>query len=208
VARRDGWDRLITSYWKPVYKYVRLRWHKEPDDAQDLTQGFFSQALEKEPFVSYDPSKGTFRTFLRTCLDAYLNNADRAERRLKRGGAITFDYAGAEAELRFQVADPQMSAEEQFHREWQRRLFALAVEDLKERSPYFALFERHVLTERPPSYAELAEEFGISVTTVTNRLAAAKRDLRRCALERLREMTLDEREFRREARALLGGAGE
>ena len=39
---------------------------------------------------------------------------------------------------------------------------------------------------------------------MTNHLAYARREFRRIALERLREMTGSEEEFRREARALLG----
>jgi hypothetical protein len=54
------------------------------------------------------------------------------------------------------------------------------------------------------SYADLAREFQIAPTDVTNHLAYARREFRRIALERLREMTGSEEEFRREARALLG----
>jgi len=39
---------------------------------------------------------------------------------------------------------------------------------------------------------------------VTNYLAFARREFRRIALERLREMAASDEEFRREARALLG----
>src|SRR3981189_3431398 len=42
-------DTLFAAYWKPVYKYVRLRWNRAPEDAQDLTQGFFA-----DPEVSYE----------------------------------------------------------------------------------------------------------------------------------------------------------
>ncbi len=54
------------------------------------------------------------------------------------------------------------------------------------------------------SYADLAKEFKIAPTDVTNYLAFARREFRRIALDRLREMTASEEEFRHEARALLG----
>jgi DNA-directed RNA polymerase specialized sigma24 family protein len=69
------------------------------------------------------------------------------------------------------------------------------------------LFERYDLEdadERRLSYEQLAREFGLSVTDVTNHLAFARREFRRIALEKLREMTATEEEFRREASALFG----
>ena len=55
-----------------------------------------------------------------------------------------------------------------------------------------------------PSYAELAERFGVSVSDVTNGLSLARREFRRVVLELLRELTGSEDELRLEARALLG----
>src|SRR6185295_12281382 len=54
-VRRSAFDTLVTVYWKPVFKYVRLKWHASPDDAADLTQGFFLRAFEKEFFAGFDP---------------------------------------------------------------------------------------------------------------------------------------------------------
>jgi hypothetical protein len=59
-----------------------------------------------------------------------------------------------------------------------------------------------------PSYAALAGELGLSITDVTNHLAAARREFRRISLELLRQMTGSEDEFRREARSLLGHSPE
>jgi len=54
------------------------------------------------------------------------------------------------------------------------------------------------------SYASLAQKFGLDHTTVNNYLAATRRDFRRVVLEKLREITATEEEFRTEARSLLG----
>jgi hypothetical protein len=55
-----------------------------------------------------------------------------------------------------------------------------------------------------PTYAGLAGELGIPVTQVTNFLALARREFRAIVLEQIRELSVDEVEFRDEARALLG----
>ena len=74
-AERDrSWEALVGAYWKPVYKYVRVRWHRTPEDAQDLTQEFFLRAMQKDFFSTYDPARARFRTFVRTCLDGYAAN--------------------------------------------------------------------------------------------------------------------------------------
>ena len=54
------------------------------------------------------------------------------------------------------------------------------------------------------SYASLADRFGLTSMDVTNYLAAARRQFRKLVLERLRELTANEAEYRREARELLG----
>ena len=103
------------------------------------------------------------------------------------------------------------SLEEFFEKEWIRSLFALAVEDLRtlcekrERERTFRLFEEYDLSgDQDISYEKLAEQYAIPVTDVTNALAWARREFRRIALERLREICGSEDEFHREARAVFG----
>jgi len=37
--RSRGLDILAAAYWTPVYKYIRIKWNKQSDDARELTQG-------------------------------------------------------------------------------------------------------------------------------------------------------------------------
>jgi RNA polymerase sigma factor (sigma-70 family) len=217
AVRRRGFEALVAAYWKPVYKYLRLKWSASGEDAEDLTQGFFARAIEKGFFDRFDPGRARFRTYLRACLDGYVANERKSSRRLKRGGGaehVSLDFATAEAELARQRPPEGSDMEEYFHREWVRSLFALAVEALRRRcaetdkAPAFALFERYDL-EGPdaparPTYEDLAREMGMPETQVTNRLAWARREFRRLVLETLEEATGSEEEFRTEARQLLG----
>ena len=50
-------EALISAYWKPVYKYIRVRWSRSNEDAKDLTQAFFARAFEKQFFHAYDTEK-------------------------------------------------------------------------------------------------------------------------------------------------------
>jgi RNA polymerase sigma factor (sigma-70 family) len=213
-ARQLAFASLIEAYWKPVYKYLRLKWQLSADDAADLTQEFFAIALEKDVLARFDPARARFRTYLRVCLDGFASNARKAEGRLKRGGGVTLvslDFATAEGELgRYEPAVPA-DVDELFYREWVRALFQRAVEDLRlscgstQRATMFKVFERYDLVDDGrPTYAALAAELGLTATTITNHLAAMRRDLRRHLLDRLRELTSTDEEFAIEARRLIG----
>jgi RNA polymerase sigma factor (sigma-70 family) len=216
-VRRRAFGALVASYWKPAYKYLRVRWGADHEDASDLTQEFFARAFEKQYFDRYDPRLARFRTFLRTCLDRFAANRRRAQRRVKRGGdspPLSLDFAAAEGELAAAGMPAAVDPEEYFHREWMRSFFELVVEELRQRcreqgrERAFSLFERYDLEGAEPgrrlTYAQLAAEAGIPVTQVTNHLAWVRRELRRTALKRLAELCGNDEEFRSEARLLLG----
>jgi len=217
--RERALEALCAAYWKPIYKYIRLRWNRPADQTQDLTQGFFVKVLERGLLEKFDAKKARLRTYLRVCVDSFVSNEDKAGRRQKRGGDIphiALDFAAAEEELCGAVIDPAAipspeSLEEFFEKEWLRSLFTLAVEDLRqhclahERERTFHLFEAYDLEGQDKiSYEHLARDYAISISDVTNALAWARGEFRRIALERLRELCGSEEEFQREARAAFG----
>jgi hypothetical protein len=153
---------------------------------------------------------------LRICLDRFVANEKKAATRIKRSpGApiLSLDFAGAEQELAREDPADARSLEQYFHDEWIRSLFGHAVEQLgrecerRDKVVAFRLFERYELDrthEERVTYQVLAESFGIPPTQVTNLLAWARREFQRILLERLREITVTEREFREEAKSLFG----
>ena len=217
AERSRAMETLIAAYWKPVYKYIRIRWRKSNEDAKDLTQGFFARALEKDFFRGYDPAKARFRTFLRTCLDGFISNEEKAAHRIKRGGEavlLSLDFESAEGEIRLAEIPDSETMDDYFDREWVRSLFELALESLRAeceaagKELHFRLFELYYLDGASEAgkmtYDQLAREMNLSASNVTNYLAFARREFRRIALEKLREITATDEEFRREARSLLG----
>ncbi|MFY9610515.1 MAG: hypothetical protein WAU45_18135 [Blastocatellia bacterium] len=215
--RARAFEVLVSAYWMPVYKYVRIKWNKTSEDARDLTQGFFLEAIEKNFFGRYDASKAKFRTFLRTCLDGFVANENKAASRIKRGGDATIlslDFDGAEEQLKIGTRPAVNAIDEYFEKEWARSVFSIALDSFRGhmldsgKGAHLRLFERYVLEDDDgapkTSYKALAVEFGLSTSDVTNYLALARREFRRIVLEKLRELTVTDEEYRREARALLG----
>src|ERR1051326_7808224 len=166
--RRQAFETVVAAYWKPVYKFIRLRWGLSNEDAKDLTQQFFAKALEKQFFRAYCVERASFRTFLRTCVMHFVINESKYAHRLKRGGDATMVEFGAQQEPAGE------NIEDLFEKEWIRTLFTLAVDDLRQvcvernKSIHFELFERYDLDRVDLSYRDLAEYYAIAETDVTN----------------------------------------
>lgn len=218
--RDEALAAIVDVYWKPVYKYLRLKWSRTHEDAQDLTQEFFASLLDHDLLARWEPVRASFRTYLRVCLDHQAANLHAAGSRLKRGGGagnlVSLDFDAAERELRLAAPAASSSPEELFHREWQRRLFELGVSELRDycadsgRGVQWQIFEAYDLAPQQaarPSYEDLALRHGVATTTVTNYLAWARRELRRTVLDKLARTTGTGAELRNEARDLFAQPG-
>jgi DNA-directed RNA polymerase specialized sigma24 family protein len=211
-GRRAAFDELLRGYWKPVYKHLRVTWRLAPEDAQDLTQGFFTEAFEKTWLERFEPGKARFRTFVRVCADRFVMNSRQAASRQKRGGGLLpVDFETAEREMQRSALSAAPDPDAFFHHEFVRALFERAVAavrrecDAAGRASHFALFERYDLSPRDgDNYGKLAEEFGCTTTQVTNHLAHVRRRFRAHALAELRGLCGSDEEFQREARDLFG----
>src|SRR5690349_4587419 len=125
-ATKDGSEQslraletLCHAYWYPVYAYVRRKGYGA-EEAQDLTQEFFSQLIAKDHFRLADPNKGKFRGFLLATLDFFLAREWNRAHRQKRGGQFTFislDGQSPEERYRLEPADLD-TPEKQFLRQW------------------------------------------------------------------------------------------
>jgi RNA polymerase sigma-70 factor (ECF subfamily) len=82
-------EQLCQAYWRPLYAYIRRRGHS-PEDAQDLTQGFFAHLLEKNWVGDADRERGRFRTFLLTAVQRFLSHQRERALAIKRGGQCAF----------------------------------------------------------------------------------------------------------------------
>lgn len=215
-TRRIALATIFDGYWKPAYKYLRMKWAIDPDEAADLTQEFFTSALEKDVIEKYDPARARFRTYLRLCLDGFASNARKAERRLKRGGGaslVPLDFETAEGEIASHEPAVDADVDELFYREWVRALLERSVADLKRhadelgRPEMFDVFSRYELlddAEERPTYRAIAQALNLTSATVTNHLAAMRKQFRTIVLERLRELTSSDEEWEAESARLFG----
>jgi RNA polymerase sigma factor (sigma-70 family) len=167
---------LYRIYWYPLYAYVRHRRHT-PEEAQDLTQGFFLYLLEHKTLGRADPLKGKFRSFLLGTLQNYLSTEADRVRCLKRGGKMEFvhlDVQEAEDRYRLEPVD-RLTPEKVFAARWAMALLGEAMNRLRQEhatSHKMATFE--VLkafldianSKDPPSYEQAAAALQVSVGAV------------------------------------------
>lgn len=125
--------RLCALYWYPVFAFVRRQGHS-PEDAEELTQSFFTRVIEKNDLEDADRTRGRFRTFLLTACQHFLSNERDRARRLKRGGGfvhVPIDLAAAEARYERAVADRE-TPERLYERQWCLTLLESVLESLRQ----------------------------------------------------------------------------
>jgi RNA polymerase sigma factor (sigma-70 family) len=112
-------EKLCRTYWFPLYAFAR-RQGNSPEDAQDLTQDFFSRLLEKNSLAKADPERGKFRTFLLRSMKNFLVNEWKRAGRLKRGGDLEFLSIDADAaEDRYAAeASDESNPDAEFETRW------------------------------------------------------------------------------------------
>jgi len=176
-------EEFCQLYWYPLYAFIRRRGYN-PDDARDLTQGFFLFMLDRKALKRATPEKGKFRSFLLGSLKNYLSNVYQHENAIKRGGKIDFvsvDFSDGEDRYSRGPAD-SLTPEKIFDANWAMTLLGRAVERLKEE--YSAQGKGKIFEIlRPfldlsgiasaPSYEVAAEKLkvtGASVKTLIHRL--------------------------------------
>ncbi len=115
---RAALENLCQTYWHPLYTYVRRRGYS-PEDAQDLTQAFFTRLLERNAVATVAPEKGRFRSFLLASLNHFLADEWDKARAQKRGGGkvISLDLQSAETKLG-EIPVENFTPEKAFEHRW------------------------------------------------------------------------------------------
>jgi DNA-directed RNA polymerase specialized sigma24 family protein len=194
-AARSALAKLCETYWYPLYAYVR-RQGATPDDARDLTQGFFTSLIERRDFDSLRKERGRFRAFLLASLQHYLANDYARRKTLKRGGGVvplSLEFDGAEGRYRFEPADKE-TPQTLFERRWALTVIERSLAEVRKeweaasRADEFEALKSCLLGGAPAGgYAAVAREISSSEGAV--RVAVHR--LRRKFQKRLREEIAD-----------------
>ena len=186
---REALSRLCSTYWYPLYAFVRRRGCK-PEDAEDLTQQFFARLLERDTLAHVDREGGRFRSFLLKSLNHFLTDEWRRARAQKRGAGqiLSLDAADAETRYRLEPVD-ERTPERLYERAWALALLNSVFHRLQDeyaRGGKAALFGelKFCLTGQRSTipYAELAQRLDLpenTLKTLVRRLRQRYRELLR-----------------------------
>jgi RNA polymerase sigma-70 factor (ECF subfamily) len=219
LTARDGSDTearaalesLCQTYWQPLYAYIRHQ-GSSPDEARDLTQGFFAEFLEKDFLADVDPDKGRFRSFLLASLRNFLSHERDRERALKRGGGtmtLSLDVEAGEAGYALRPVEATTPIDV-FERRWAMTVLDRAMGRLQQEvdsSESDISFEqlKPYLTSSEPQvpYRETAEAMGVSEGAVATAVHRLRKRYGQCLRAEIAETVVDPSQVDAELRHLL-----
>jgi RNA polymerase sigma factor (sigma-70 family) len=159
---------LCENYWYPLYACLRRRGYPA-DQAQDLTQEFFTRVLEGRYLDRADREKGRFRSFLLTSLKFFVADEEDRQRARKRGGGLLFPLEFPSGEERYQREPAHDETPERiFERRWALSVLDRVVERLRDdfvqhgRPEHFERLKVFLLGQSDAPYAALAREMNTS----------------------------------------------
>jgi RNA polymerase sigma factor (sigma-70 family) len=170
AAGRKALEQLCQTYWYPLYAFVRRRGYN-PHDAQDSTQEFLLQLIERKSLQSVAPERGRFRSFLLVSLKNFLINEWTRSQRQKRGGGqtiISLDEELAEGRYRNEpvtAATPETIFERAWAEALLERVFQRVAQEYEDsgKRDLFEQLKPSLAGEKDSStYAEIAVRHGIS----------------------------------------------
>lgn len=183
---------LCQTYWFPLYAFLRRKGYQSAE-AQDLTQAFFAELLEKDRLVRADPHRGRFRSFLLASLQNFLANTHRSAQAVKRGGGKipwSIDYVVGEERYQREPAH-DLTPERIFDRRWALELIELATQRLRAewaeagKTPLLEWLLPYLGGDTGLSYQEIGDRVGLTegaVKVAAHRLRQQFRTLLRAEI--------------------------
>jgi len=173
-AAKEALEKLCRTYWRPVYSFVR-RQGAVPEEAEDLTQGFFALLLERRDLETVRKEKGRLRSYLLVSLKHFLTNERYRAMAIKRGEGrrlVPLDTLGDRESAGATPADI-LSADQIYERRWALTVLEEVLAQLSDeyrRAGNAGLFDqlKKLLTGEPdhPSQAQIADQFGMTENAV------------------------------------------
>jgi RNA polymerase sigma factor (sigma-70 family) len=173
-AAQEALEKLCRTYWRPIYSFVR-RQGIVPEEAEDITQGFFAQLLERRSLSAVRKEKGRLRSYLLGALKYFVADEQRRAMAIKRGKGlrlIPLEGLRADERIEMEPADP-VTAEMIYERRWASTVLEQVLSRLKDEyhaAGNAALFDslKELLPDEPgaPSQAEIAARLGITENAV------------------------------------------
>jgi RNA polymerase sigma-70 factor (ECF subfamily) len=201
---------LCKIYWFPLYAYLRRHGY-DNNQAEEYTQAFFAQLLEKHGLRRADPKQGKFRSFLLIALKYFLANERDRARAKKRGGGrkvLSLNVENAENQYSLEPSH-ELSPEKLFERSWalavlERTMSQLSAEAVKKNKQNLLDHLKVYLIAKKSSvpYREVADELGMSEGAVKVAVHRLRRRYRKLLRDEIAQTVSTEDQIDEEIRDL------
>lgn len=207
---RRALESLCAAYWSPLYAYVCRR-VSDVNEAQDLTQAFFAELLEKNYVGSATPERGRFRAFLLTALKHFLSKQWDKARAKKRGGGLSpirLDFASGDSRCSVEPAGG-LTAEEVYDRRWAATLLSQVMARLERelaeagKQTQFRHLKGFIIGQHEgATYADAGEALGTTEAAAKMAVHRMRRRYRRLLREEVAQTVADPSDIDDEIRDL------
>jgi RNA polymerase sigma-70 factor (ECF subfamily) len=205
-------EALCTTYWSPLYAYIRRR-VADVDQAQDLTQAFIAELLEKNIVAAATPDRGRFRAYLITACKHFLSKEWAKSSAQKRGGgrpAIQLDFAAADSTLHIDPASG-LTADQIYDRQWAMTLLNQILQRLEAefdkagKANQLEALKGFIIGEHSgTTYAQVAAELGMTEGAAKKAASRMRRRYRQLLRDEIAQTVTGPEQVDEEIRNLFG----
>ncbi len=173
-SAQEALEKLCRIYWRPIYSFLRRR-GIQPEDAEDVTQGFFALLLERRDLNTVRKEKGRLRSYLLSAVKNFLADERRHAMAVKRGKGkwlIPLEELRERERIDVERRD-RLTPDQIYERRWALTVLEQVLARLRgeyRSAGNVRFFEqmKKMLMDEPdrPSQAEIAAEFEMTENAV------------------------------------------
>ena len=208
---RSALNELTRQYRGAIVAFIATYYRCGVDEAEDITQEFMARTIENG-FPTADASRGRFRSYLRGALRHFVQNWRRSKQTQRRGGGSVRPTSLDESNSSEPMDNATLSPEAAFDLNYRKELFGRALDAMRAeyagegREKRMNIFHRYYIdplgADEQPTYKQLANEFSLPETDITNALSHARVRLHHHVTVLVRDSVSDAHAFQREIDAL------
>ena len=214
AAAEEALEKLCRIYWRPLYAFACRQGH-DPEEARDLTQGFFQLLLARRDLDTARREKGRLRSYLLVSFKHFVGGERRREMTIKRGrGQWLIPLEELNATERAGLPTTELVDSDSADRLYQRRWASTLIEHVLKRlkKEYCAtgkglLFDalKLLLPDEPdaPSRAEIAARLGMTDNALRQAFHRFRHRYQLLLREEIGHTVADPREIEDELRHLI-----
>ncbi|OUT58636.1 MAG: hypothetical protein CBB71_13045 [Rhodopirellula sp. TMED11] len=201
---------LCESYWLPLYSYARRRVN-HLDDAQEMTQAFFSELLEKNVIATATPERGRFRSYLLTAFKHFLSKQWEKAKAQKRGGGkqpLSLDFDSADSTFQIE-SESQRTADQIYDQQWAITLLGKVMQRLESdcqqsgKAEQFTHLKPFMIGDHPGiTYQQVAQKLGLSEAAAKTAASRLRKQFGQLLRDEISQTVTDLNEIEDEIRSL------